>query len=195
MIAHLFGILTEKEIDNVVVDVGGVGYAVLVSTRTVEALPSPGDEVRLLIHTQVREDAFELFGFAGPAEREIFRRLISVSGIGCKTAINALGVMAPKEIHEAIAMGDERALSRMPGVGKKTARRIILDLSDKLTALPAGGHTTRKPSPLRDLELALNDLGYKPAEIDPIVRAVSADADEDEPVESLLRKALSMTRR
>jgi len=136
MIARLWGRLRERGSEDLVVDVGGVGYHVYVSTQTLAVLPAEGAEVDLFTVTHVREDALQLFGFADPGERALFQLLQTVSGIGPRLALNILSGMAAAELREAIRRRDLVRLTRIPGVGKKTAERMSVELADKLALLP-----------------------------------------------------------
>ena len=164
MIAFLRGTLVEKDLACVVIDVGGVGYEVLVPLSTYDELPPVGSEVRLLVHDYLREDAHWLFGFASEDERQLFRLLIDVNGIGVKTACAALGGLPPHELRLAIANRDAKRLAKLPGIGKKTAERIAMELADKIDPLEAmsaaqkAGRGKANPA-MRDAVLALTALG------------------------------------
>jgi Holliday junction DNA helicase RuvA len=137
MIAHLRGILLEKHPNQAIVEAGGVGYDVAIPVSTYSALPEPGAEVKLKIHTHLREDSLSLYGFASEEEKILFERLITVSGIGPRLAITVLSGLPIAELYAAIRAGAVERLVRIPGVGKKTAERIVLELREKLP-LPAG---------------------------------------------------------
>jgi Holliday junction DNA helicase RuvA len=169
MIAHLNGILLRKTPESVIIDNGGIGYEIIAPLSTFYALPKEDERVSLHIHTHVREDAFILFGFYTTLEKKIFRMLISVSGIGPKLAVNILSGIGPEELLEALARGDSFRLQSIPGVGKKTAERMALELRDK--ALEAGADLKLPPSQVRsdedrqvldDALSALLNLGYSP---------------------------------
>lgn len=168
MIAHLKGILISKSTDSIIIDNNGLGYEVFVPLSTFYALPDEeGQEASLHIHTHVREDAFLLFGFNTILEKKIFRLLISVSGIGPKLAINILSGIGPDSLLEAIAQGDVVKLQSIPGVGKKTAERISLELKDKAQSirsdvdLPPVKAASCEERKVRDDALsALTNLGY-----------------------------------
>src|SRR5262245_17444095 len=132
MIAHLRGTLLEKHPNLAIVDVGGVGYEVMIPVSAFSSLPETGAEVRLHIHTHVREDALVLFGFVSPADKTLFQKLIPVSGVGPKLAITTLGGLTAPDLAAAIKAGSLETLTRIPGVGKKTAERLVLELRDKL---------------------------------------------------------------
>lgn len=165
MIAHLRGRLLAKHPNQIVVETSGVGYEVNISVPTFSELPANGSEVALHIHTHVREDLIALYGFLRPAEKELFEKLMTVSGIGAKLAITILSGMAADEMAGAIRGNDVGRLTRIPGIGKKTAERMVLELRDKLPAA-AGTSTVAAPvmSPAEeDVLSALVNLGYAPA--------------------------------
>ena len=165
MIAHLRGKISEKHPNRIVVDVNGVGYDVSVPLSTFYGLGEPGFDVALRIHTHVREDALNLYGFATLIEQELFERLISVSGIGPKVALAVLSGIEPQELVRAIERGDHARLTAIPGVGKKTSERIVLELKDRLPRAPvaaaAAGAALSDAAVVRDDVLsALVNLGY-----------------------------------
>src|SRR5919112_5307169 len=167
MIARLTGLLAETSADTAVIDVGGVGYLVLASGRTLDALGPIGGEVLLLTELQVREDAWTLFGFGSVAERDSFRALTSVQGVGGRLALAILSVLSPDELARAVSHGDKAMIGRANGVGPKLAARIANELQGKLGA-PAIGGTAGTPMPrsgaAADALSALGNLGFKPAE-------------------------------
>ncbi len=165
MIAHLRGHIFTKQPNRVVVDVNGVGYAVFVPLSTYYGLGDVGADVSLRIHTHVREDALLLYGFATMLEQELFERLISVSGIGPKVALSVLSGIEPHELIRAVELKDVTRLTAIPGVGKKTAERIVLELTGRLpiarTGAAAAGEEASGPAGMRDDVLsALVNLGY-----------------------------------
>lgn len=167
MIALITGHLACKSFDHIIVDVGGVGYRLLIPLSTYYALPEAG-EVRLHVHTHVREDAIHLFGFLTIAEKELFGLLLTVSGIGPKLAVNILSHIPAEDLREALAGGDVKRLSALPGIGKKTAERLVLELKEKIikSGPPAPkasqtGPTAPPVDPLEDILSALVNLGYK----------------------------------
>ncbi|TLM66831.1 MAG: Holliday junction branch migration protein RuvA [Deltaproteobacteria bacterium] len=201
MIALLRGDLAYKSIDHVIVDTGGVGYRVFIPLSTFYALPDTG-AVRLLIHTHVREDALLLFGFATPAEKDMFAQLIGISGIGPKVALNILSHIPVAELQTAVLAGDIKRLSALPGIGKKTAERLVLELKDKLG--PAGLPTAGQPpaaqptargqaDPLADVLSALVNLGYKDAQARKVLE--SMEIAHDAPMEAILKGALKVLAR
>lgn len=198
MIAHLRGALLEKTPNSAIIEVGGVGYEVAISVSTFTHLPDPGAEVRLRIHTHVREDALALFGFLTADEKSLFEKLIAVSGIGPKLAMAVLSGIDAGELVTAIRSSQTDRLVRIPGVGKKTAERIVLELRDKLEGI---GGVAVTPAPkavvLTDLEMdvlsALINLGCQRTGAENAIRkAVAAGAGPD--FEGLFRKSLELVR-
>ncbi len=189
MISWLSGVVRELDPSGVVVlDVNGVGYEVLVSMQTLVALRI-GEEAELHIHSHVREDQFTLFGFADNKERALFRNLNKVSGIGAKTALNLMSGMNASDLMQAIENSDDVAIARTPGIGKKTAQRLILELRGKLVdADMAAAGTTTGNSLQQDVKSALVNLGYKPAQIDKALKSVDASLD----FEAMFRTALKI---
>lgn len=197
MITFLHGTLADVLPTQVVINVGGVGYEVLIPLSSYDKLPQPGGEVKLLTHLSIREDAHVLYGFVSAQERELFRLLINtVSGIGPKIALNILSGMNVVSFKGAVANGDVKALSQINGVGKKTAERIVLELKDKVGA--AGGweasSAARSLSPadqkLNDAVLALMALGFKQIEAHDSVRASLEKLGAAATIEELVRAAL-----
>jgi holliday junction DNA helicase RuvA len=193
VIAHLTGTLHEKHLQRLIVDVGGVGYDVLVPLSTMYGIGDPGSRIALRIHTHVREDALQLFGFATMLEQALFERLISVSGIGPKVALSVLSGIEPAELTRAIRSSDLARLTRIPGVGKKTAERIVLELKDRLPETGSAEPEPSKPGDdvRDDLLSALTNLGYQRASIEKTVDKVLASA-EVRSFEPLLRATLKL---
>jgi len=199
MIASLRGALLEKRPNQIIVDVHGVGYDVAIPISTYSSLPETGAEVSVRVHTHVREDAIALFGFLTTDEKMLFEKLISVSGIGPKLGITVLSGLAAADLTNAIRSGDIQKLTRIPGVGKKTAERIVLELRDKVdlvagTAIPV---STEKSTPFTDIEYdvlsALINLGcQRPAAETAIRKAVAGGAPAT--FEPLFRKSLELVR-
>ena len=200
MIAMVKGVLMEKgEGEAVVMTSGGMGLRMMCSMNTLAALPQANEECMLFTHMNVREDAMELFGFLKREERDMFRRLISVSGIGPKSALGILGSMPLSDLRLAILTGDAAALSRAPGIGKKTAQRLSLELKDKLAQDALGGTagledfvvTSSVDAPAQDAVseamLALKSLGYTPQEAANALKGVKGQADT---ADELIRLAL-----
>ncbi len=199
MIAQLRGTLIEKHPNQAIVEAGGVGYDVAISVTTFTSLPEPGAEVTLRIHTHVREDAILLFGFLSLMERALFERLIGVSGIGPTLAIKVLSGVAADDLVRIIRMGEVQMLTRVPGIGKKTAERIVLELRDKMEGL--GQAPTVKTAPgvtamsteERDVVSALVNLGCQQAAAEAAVR--KALQEKTEPAfEPLFRRAMELLR-
>jgi Holliday junction DNA helicase RuvA len=194
MIAFLRGRVLEKQPSRVIVDVAGVGYDVSVPLSTFYTAGEPGAEIALRIHTHVREDQLSLYGFATVLELTVFERLIAISGIGPRLALSVLSGMEPRELTTAIERGDLARLTRIPGVGKKTAERIVVELRDRLPkalAGVAGPATAPALGDLRRDELAsaLGNLGYDRRAVERALDAVLAD-QLDASFEQQLRAAL-----
>jgi holliday junction DNA helicase RuvA len=189
MIAHLRGRLLEKRPNHVVVETGGVGYEVAISVPTFSSLPAAGSEVALHIYTHVREDLIALYGFLRPAEKQLFEKLIAVSGIGPKLAITALSGMPADELTEAIRSNDVGRLTRVPGIGRKTAERLVLELRDKLP-FPGTGEIALPPGTAveEDVLSALLNLGYPRAAAE---KAVSAAAKNEQGFDAMFKQTLA----
>ncbi len=199
MIAQLRGTLVEKHPNQVIVDIGGVGYDVTIPVSTFSALPDAGAIVTLRIHTHVREDALSLFGFATKEEKTLFEKLTAVSGIGPKLAITVLSGLAAPDLTAAIRGGHVEKLVRIPGVGKKTAERMILELRDKLDAMvgTAGAPVPASAPAASDIELdvisALVNLGcQRPAAEAAMQKAKAAGAPQE--FEPLFRRSMEFIR-
>ncbi|CAN5209209.1 Holliday junction branch migration protein RuvA [soil metagenome] len=200
MIGKLRGIIDSYGEDWAIVDVGGVGYQVFCSTRTLQALPTVGSEATLSIETYVREDIIRLFGFASDHEREWFRLLMTVQGVGARVAMSVLGTMKPGDLANAIALEDKATLSRAPGVGKKVAERIVTELRDKAPAYSSADPTVvrlqaelsehRAPRPVADAVSALVNLGYAQIQASAAVAAAQRSAGEAATTETLIRLGL-----
>jgi Holliday junction DNA helicase RuvA len=191
MIERLRGVVAAKNPDSVVVDVGGVGLLLEVSATTLRDVPAVGSGVLLFSHLHVREDLLQLFGFSTEDERELFRLFLGVSKIGPKLALAALSCRRPAELRRALAGGDVTLFSSVPGIGRKTAERLIMELRDKVGELaPAGavsaGGLLPEDGPLALARAALVELGYAPQEADRVLAGV----DTDQPVEGIVRQAL-----
>ena len=192
MIAHLTGTLLRKAPQEAVIDVSGVGYRVLIPVSTFYRLGDEGSPVSLRIHTHVREDALVLYGFADQREQALFERLIEVAGVGPKLALNILSGIEAPELIEAIRSGDLARLTRIPGVGKKTAERLLVEIKDKIVRL-APEPETAAPAPALGLEddliSALANLGYSRPEAKRGVERALRDSPEGR-FEDLLRQTL-----
>jgi Holliday junction DNA helicase RuvA len=191
MIARLSGLLAETAADSVVIDVGGVGYQVHLSARTLNAIGPIGGEVVLLTELQVREDAWTLFGFGSQAERDAFRALTSVQGVGGRLALAILSVLSPDELGRAISQGDKAMIGRANGVGPKLAARIANELQGKLGTTGLGGVTAvPRAGAAADALSALANLGFKPADASAAVNAAQDELGEDATLDALVRLAL-----
>lgn len=173
-----------KSADQVVVDVAGVGYEVSTTPRALGELPSVGEEVVLHTHLHLREDGMALYGFLTESERDVFRLLLGASGVGPRVALSILSTMDPVELRRAVGTDDAAALTLVPGIGKRTAQKLILELRPRLT-LP-DGELPGTTGPLTEVREALEGLGYQAAEI----RQVLAGLPTDAPVEQILKSAL-----
>jgi holliday junction DNA helicase RuvA len=190
MIARLAGRLLSKQPPHVLLDVNGVGYELDCPMSTIYELPSIGQELVLLTHLQIKEDAHTLYGFGSENERALFRNLLKITGIGAKTALAVLSGTSPDEFARLIQTGDITALTRIPGVGKKTAERMLVELKDKLA--PVSGHVSIKGQavpndPMTEATVALTALGYKPNEVQMLLKKVEAPGLS---AEALIRGAL-----
>jgi Holliday junction DNA helicase RuvA len=190
VIAHLRGTILEKHPNRVVVDVSGVGYDVAVPLSTFYGLGSTGDGVSLRVHTHVRDDAIALFGFATPLELDLFERLISISGIGPKVGLAVLSGIEPVELVGAIQRGDLARLTAIPGVGKKTSERIVLELKDRLPKAHAAASIDAGPTMRGDVLSALINLGYHRPLAEKAVDAALKATGRDAGFERALKQAL-----
>jgi holliday junction DNA helicase RuvA len=200
MIGKLKGVIDSYGEDFVVVDVGGVGYLVHCSARTLQALPGEGDPVTLSIETHVREDQIRLFGFSSDVEREWFRLLQTVQGVGTKVALSVLSTLKPADLASAIAMRDKAAVARAPGVGSKVAERIVTELKDKAPAytsvdpavvrLAGALDEKRAPQPVADAVSALVNLGYGHPQAAAAIAAAARNAGESAETAQLIRLGL-----
>lgn len=195
MIAHLTGMLLEKSTQSLIIDSGGIGYEVVVPLSTYYSLPEEEETVSLHIHTHVRQDALLLFGFRTRLEKDLFLMLISVSGIGPKLAVNILSGIGPEELREAMAAGDALRLRSIPGVGRKTAERIVLELKDRALKIPVD-REIQTPVPGRqdvaimdDALSALTNLGYQAKSAKQALERVCM-AEKELNLETLIREAL-----
>ena len=191
MIARLSGILAETAADSAVIDVAGVGYLVHLSGKTLSAIGSIGGEVVILTELQVREDAWTLFGFGSAEERDAFRALTSIQGVGGRLALAILSVLGPDELARAVAQDDKAMIGRANGVGPKLAARIANELQGKLgVAGLSGGAAAPRGGAAADALSALANLGFKPAEASAAVNAAQDDLGPDAGLDALVRLAL-----
>ena len=193
MIAQISGKLAQKQPGEVIIDVGGVGYLVFIPLNVFYRLPDIGAPISLQVHTHVREDALQLFGFQDLGEKQVFLMLTSVSGIGPKLALNILSGIPAEDLARALKNGDQVRLVAIPGVGRKLAERMIVELKDKFATLaPSIGDSTAKPEAssqmMHDAVSALINLGYKKPEIEKTVREVLRNGDLS--LENVLRETL-----
>lgn len=196
MIAKLKGLLDSTGLDHAVIDVGGIGYLVGASSRTLGALGRVGEAVTIHTEMLVAEDSIRLVGFASAEERDWFRLLIHVQGVGARVALAILSALEPAELHRAVAMGDKTMVTRANGVGAKLAERIVRELKDKVGVAPAGSAvaagTVVAPvgSHGADALSALQNLGFRPVEASAAVAAAEAEIGEDATLDALVRLAL-----
>jgi Holliday junction DNA helicase RuvA len=194
VIAHLTGTLLEKHVQRLVVDVAGVGYDVQVPLSTFYAVGDPGTRIALRIHTHVREDALQLFGFLTPLELTMFERLLSVQGIGPKVALSVLSGIEPGDLVRAIRNGDVARLVKIPGVGRKTGERLVLELKDRLpdTAAPIDDVPVEGGDLRDDVLSALGNLGYQRSAAEKSVDRVLKTSGAPATFEALLRDVLKV---
>ena len=198
MIARLAGTLVERRAESAVVDVGGVGYLVHLSLQSIATLPAEGGRVQLRTYTHVREDALQLFGFATPEEEQLFQLLISVSGVGPRLASTILSGMPANELARAIVGSELARLTKIGGVGKKTAERLVVELKDKLVKLGLTGRAPSEPShvsPGGALLSALLNLGYKQNVAERAAEGARKSLGEGAPLEEQVREALRLVGR
>ena len=198
MIAHLRGLLLSKSPNAVVIDCNGVGYELAISIATFTELGAEGSEVKLHVHTHVREDALALFGFAELTEKRLFEKLLTISGIGPKLAITVLSGINSERLVGAIRAGDHATLTRIPGIGKKTAERVVLELKDKLDdmagTIPETGAKPSLGAVADDVLSALANLGYPRPIAQKAVETAAKDAAVASDFEQLFRAAMSAVR-
>lgn len=196
MIANINGRLIHKTTESIVVDVGGVGYELFIPLSTFYTLPELEEKVSLRVYTHVREDAIQLYGFLTQEERDVFGLLIGVSGVGPKLARNILSGIAVGDLVTAIGTSDNKKLSSIPGIGGKSAERLILELRDKiknivLKGAPAAKEEAQESDPLTaDVASALENLGYKPQQAEEAVKKAKSGMAEGASFEALLKEAL-----
>ena len=195
MIARLTGLVAEKRDDHAILDVNGVGYRVSLSAVALAALPPAGERASLRTYTHVREDALQLFGFATEKEERVFHELIGVKNVGPRAAQNILSGIEARELARAVADGDVARLTKVPGVGKKTAERLVVELREKLVSLARAAAPASRPvdGPLDQLEQALLGLGFRPQQAEAAVESLRAEAAQ-KALDELLRDALKLLR-
>ena len=188
MIGRITGILAEKQPPHVLVDVGGIGYEIDVPMSTFYNLPANGERITLYTHLTIREDAHLLYGFGTEAERQAFRQLLKVSGIGAKTALSVLSGMSVTDLANAIAAQETGRITKVPGIGKKTAERLLLELRDKFSAAVATITATgAAPSSETDILNALNALGYNDKEALWAVKQLAGDVSVSDGIRQALK--------
>lgn len=194
MIAQLTGRVEALEEGRCIIDVNGVGYLVHASTRTLAALPATSQAARLLVETHVRDDAILLYGFIDSAERDWFRLLTTVQGVGGRVALSVLSALSPQDLVSAIASGDRASLTRAPGVGARLAVRLLTELRDKAGAMPSAlGVSIARPMPngvAEDATSALVNLGYRRSEVHPIVVRTVERLGDAAPLDAIIRDSL-----
>ena len=193
MIARLTGTLAETSADGAVIDVAGVGYQILASARTLDALGPVGSDVLILTELQVREDGWTLFGFGSAGERESFRALTSVQGVGGRVALAILSIFTPDDLARAVSAGDKAMIARANGVGPKLAARIANELQGKLGApglAGAAGSPLPRQGAAADAMSALGNLGFRPTEASAAVAAANEELGPDASLDALVRLAL-----
>jgi Holliday junction DNA helicase RuvA len=195
LIARLTGVVAEKREDHAIVDVNGVGYRVQLSGVSLASLPAVGDRAVLRTYTYVREDALQLFGFTTDEEETVFHELISVKNVGPRAAQNILSGIEARDLARAVADGDVARLTKVPGVGKKTAERLVVELKEKLVSLAraAAPRSAAAAGPFDQVEQALLGLGFKPAQASAAVDALR-ERGGGKGVDELLREALRVLR-
>lgn len=190
MIAHLTGTLAAKTLSSAILEVNGVGYRLNMSTSSLAALPACGDEVTVHTYLHVREDELSLFGFESDYERTVFESLLTVSGVGTKVALSVLSALDPAQLVGAIASQDVALLSSVPGVGKKTAQRMILDLESKLAVSnPEGMSTGGSGGALVDAREALLGMGFSAQEVSEALTGAPSDGDSGKLIAYALKRS------
>lgn len=201
MFEYIMGTLEESEMEGVVIDVGGIGYEISIPLSTFEALPKKGKTVKIFTHFHVREDSQKLYGFLTKAEREVFRKLITISKIGPKVALNVLSGLSIKDIVYSVQTQDSTRLRAISGIGPKTAQRLVMELKGKLDVgdvdvsipLRKGDEKTGLDISIRnDAYAAMISLGYNEAQVISAITRVEQTVDKDAPVEEWIKKALQV---
>ncbi|MDR2693915.1 MAG: Holliday junction branch migration protein RuvA [Chitinispirillales bacterium] len=197
MIDYIRGALTDKEISHIAIETAGVGYSVSIPLSTYEQLPEPGKEVKIYIHYYVRDDDVKLYGFASKADREIFRHLITVNSVGPKVAMSIMSGVSIENLVMYVNAGDTAGLKKIPGVGAKTAERIIVELKGKLGmySSTASGAMTKRPiakGRKEEAYAAMLSLGYNDKQVAKAIERVSQEINESAPVEEWIKTALQV---
>jgi Holliday junction DNA helicase, RuvA subunit len=200
MISYIKGVISEKTEELIVLENNGIGYAIRIAVSIFDRLPALGNEVKIYTYMHVREDAMLLYGFLNKSELEVFRLMIAVSGVGPKSALGLLSILSPEDFRLAVISGDAKMIAKAPGIGAKSAQRIILDLKDKIDineifnaddggeTISVGLENVTAKSPLGDAIEALVSLGYSPSQASKAVRAAAITNDMDS--EDILKSAL-----
>lgn len=194
MISLLRGRIAEKSLGKIVIDIHGVGYGVIVPLSTYYRLPELGGEAELKIHTHIKDDAIELFGFLTEDEKRIFTMLLGVSGVGPKVATNILSSISPTELVSAISSG-ELSKKKIPGIGSKLASRLVTELKDKASKIQPKGEAAEKAGILEDVLSALLNLGYTKSEIDEHILQLEEATIKERDIETALRESLKVMRK
>ncbi len=198
MIAFLRGVVFQYNPESIIIDVNGIGYEVQVHSRSISSFPPPGGQVLVHTYLQVTDNEFKLYGFAQRDELELFKTLIGISGIGARAALNILAAGEPGQFYQAIASGDEKRLQSIPGIGKKTAGRLIFELKDKI-ARPLSALEAADDNSLTDVMEALEALGYSRSEVFPLYLQMKERGELstrlEENVKLILKKKASLLKR
>lgn len=197
MIASIKGRIVHKTTESVVVETGGVGYEVFIPLSTFYTLPRDGEAVSLRVHTHLKEDAIQLYGFLTQEEKEVFQLLISVSGVGPRLARNILSGVAVGDLVQAISSSDKARLGSIPGIGAKSSERLILELKDKIGAVSLKGAPREEPAPVADqlvtdVVSALENLGYRTAHAEEAARKAARSLGDEPAFENVLKESLRL---
>lgn len=192
MISFIRGIIFEHRDGAIVVDVNGVGYELIIHQRALSGLPPRGSELFIHTYLQVLENEFKLYGFLEREELHLFQRLLGVSGMGAKGALNILAAMSPAEFFQAVASQDEKTLTRIPGIGKKSAQRLIFELKDKIADFAVSSTGDKKGELLNELMEALEVLGYNRSEVFPLLVNLEKEGDLSSNIEENIKKVLQI---
>ncbi|MCG9478868.1 MAG: Holliday junction branch migration protein RuvA [Actinomycetia bacterium] len=190
MISKLYGTIIDKDPSSIILKAGDIGFEVLISARTFEKLPPAGEEVTLDIYTHVREDAINLVGFSSMDEKKVFLKLLEVSGVSIKIALSAFSIYGSQEIRNIITSKDVDLLKRVPGIGKKLAERILLELSEKFGADEGLTVKVAGDNRVEEVRQALKSLGYNTGEIEKALKKINLDKIGNQKTEDILRLAL-----
>lgn len=194
MIAYIRGVLDHKEPNRVVMDVGGVGYEIFIPLSTYQQLPAIGDQVKLFTHHHVREDAANLYGFLSSEEKEIFEMVLSISGVGAKVALSILSAISVDEFRRSVAQGDMKTLTKIPGIGKKSAERMVLELKDKIGKIHLDERMVRilEAESGNDAVAALLSLGATSSAAEYAVYRAERLLGKDAKIEELIAQSLKL---